>query len=316
MFCTAWPEAPLTRLSITDSTTSVSESPALRRPVHGQAAHVRARAPSACRGGCRPASRRRTARARIASRTAPGSRPRVGHARVQRRLDAADHRHQVRREYQPDLASRSAGEPLADFRAVAVAGHAVRRSCRAPPRTARCSSALRPAPLHARLGVGDQVPASTTPALSSGSNAELHRGRIAAGVRDEARALDRSRFSSGRPYTASRDQLGRGVLRSCTSAPTRATSLMRKSAERSMTRAPASEQRARLAIATPFGVAKNTTSQPRRLGRRLAEGQIHAPAQAREHGRHRHAGFLARGDRAQLAPADAAASSRSSSTPV
>ena len=67
------------------------------------------RARSACPARSPAASRRRTARRRSASRTAPAGRRRcLRQPRVQRRVDAADHRQQVRREHQLDrrLAAR------------------------------------------------------------------------------------------------------------------------------------------------------------------------------------------------------------------
>src|SRR6185503_18419249 len=79
-----------------------------------------------------------------------------------------------------------------------------------------------------------------------------------------------------------------------------ATSLMRKSADRSTTRAPPSSTARASVIATVLGVAKNTTSQPASARARLAEFELDASAQAREHACDRRAGLLARSDRLEL----------------
>src|SRR5438874_2181019 len=81
-----------------------------------------------------------------------------------------------------------------------------------------------------------------------------------------------SRFSSQSPYTASAASSGAAcfILYQCSHS---ATSRMRKSAERSTMRAPPCSTARASAIATPLGVAKNTTSQPRR---RSALGSVKA----------------------------------------
>ena len=80
-----------------------------------------------------------------------------------------------------------------------------------------------------------------------------------------------------------------------------AVSFSRKSAARSMTFTPASSSSGVCAMATPCGVAKNTTSQCRqfRLFRRR-KCQLHESAQRRKHVRYRHAVFLARRNCSQL----------------
>src|SRR5688572_7864589 len=104
----------------------------------------------------------------------------------------------------------------------------------------------------------------------------------------------RLRLSSGRPYTASRTSSGAACV-SLYQRSHSARSWMRKSAERSITRAPASSVARASPMATPFGVAKKTTSQPasarapgslkvrstlrRRLGNMRATG---VPASLRE----------------------------------
>src|SRR5688500_1521401 len=104
----------------------------------------------------------------------------------------------------------------------------------------------------------------------------------------------RLRLSSGRPYTASRTSSGAACV-SLYQRSHSARSWMRKSAERSITRAPASRVERASPMATPFGVAKKTTSQPasarapgsvkarstlrRRLGNMRATG---VPASLRE----------------------------------
>ena len=69
-----------------------------------------------------------------------------------------------------------------------------------------------------------------------------------------------SRWNSGSPYTDSARRSGQacGILYHFSNI---ATSRMRKSAARSMIFTPASTSPRACAIATPCGVAKNTTSQ-------------------------------------------------------
>ena len=68
-----------------------------------------------------------------------------------------------------------------------------------------------------------------------------------------------ARLTSHRPYTASRTSSGEAcfTLYQRSHSP---TSWIRKSAERSTTRTPASSSARASVIATPFGVAKKTTS--------------------------------------------------------
>ena len=100
---------------------------------------------------------------------------------------------------------------------------------------------LAPRAAHARLRVGDEVLEVDDAALDERQEAELHRGRIAARVGDEARAL----------RIALAIDLGQAVHRLARRARAQAcfilyhfshsaTSLRRKSAERSTIRAPPS----------------------------------------------------------------------------
>jgi hypothetical protein len=64
---------------------------------------------------------------------------------------------------------------------------------------------------------------------------------------------------------------------------------------------PAFEQRARLRHChSARGGKEDHVAAAQRVGLRLAEGEVHTPAQAREHRRHCGAGLLAGGDSAQL----------------
>src|SRR5712692_3231110 len=84
----------------------------------------------------------------------------------------------------------------------------------------------------------------------------------------------RSRFSSHKPYTASRTSSG-AVCFILYQRSHSARSWSRKSAERSTTFAPPSSSVRASFMATPWGVAKKTTSQPRSA---LASGAVKASA--------------------------------------
>ncbi len=124
MFCTAWPAAPFTRLSSTARTTRVSR---IERPVHGDAALVRAAHPA--RLGLR--ARRQHVDERLGCVALLEERLEIRvlrDARVDRREDAAHHRHQVRHEGEAQLAARralEAREALQDLGMVAMALHRV-----------------------------------------------------------------------------------------------------------------------------------------------------------------------------------------------
>ncbi len=83
-----------------------------------------------------------------------------------------------------------------------------------------------------------------------------------------------SRWNSGRPYTDSASRSGHacGILYHFSNS---ATSRMRKSAARSMIFTPASTSSRACAIATPCGVAKNTTSHDLRS---VASGAVNESA--------------------------------------
>ena len=142
---------------------------------------------------------------------------------------------------------------------------------------------------------GRPRPPRPAAASRAGSRSDSSRDWPPAARRGCARGSPRDR-----PYTASRTSSGAACFILYQRSHS-ARSCMRKSADRSMMRAPASSSARASLMATPFGVAKNTTSQPRSASRvGLGERQLDAPAQAREHRRHRRARLLARGDRLQL----------------
>ena len=155
----------------------------------------------------------------------------------------------------------------------------------------------------ARLRVGDQMVEIDDAALEERQEAELHRRRIAAGVGDDARLADRARGSlpAGRtPPRRTSSGHACFILYHCSHS---ATSLRRKSAAMSMMRTPASTSARASFIATPFGVAKNTTSHARqRVARRLGEFERRRGRAGSGTCRRRGMpGFLARGDDRELA---------------
>ena len=200
---------------------------------------VRARAPSAYRDGCPPAARPRTARSRSASRTAPAGRRRLRDPRVQRGVDAADHRRQVRHEHEPDRRARAWREALRDLRQWRWPGHAVSLEVvRRLGEAAVCTSALRPAPRHAGLGIGDQVLEVDDARLDAAAGSRAApRSDSSRGWRRCARARIALAVDLGQPVHRLARRARGTRASSCTSAPTRATSLMRKSAARSIDRA-------------------------------------------------------------------------------
>src|SRR6266478_6411496 len=72
---------------------------------------------------------------------------------IQGRVDTANERSEMRREYEPDFAPRCLREPLADLRPVAMPRHVVRHEIIRGLRKAEVQVSLAPGAANAGLGV-------------------------------------------------------------------------------------------------------------------------------------------------------------------
>ena len=190
-FWSAWPAAPLTRLSIAAAQIAVCVRSSIQTPTSTALAPCRQ---PGC-GVCVDRDERLGVVARAVERLGVGLRERLAQPRVARDLEAARVRREVRRERD---GQRLAGEPrerALDLGDVAVAGRAVRLHAAVAPRSGACFSVgSRPAPETPDLP-SIATGASSRPGLGERREREDRRGRVAAGVRD-LRASRRRRVAS------------------------------------------------------------------------------------------------------------------------
>ena len=160
-----------------------------------------------------------------------------------------------------------------------------------------CISALRPAPDTPDLASAIRCWRSTSPGFDAAAgNPSCTAVGITAGIGNEPCLFDLPHGSLPAGRTPPRPPAPGRRAPCRTTSPTPPMSLMRKSAARSITFTPASSSARACFMATPLGVAKNTTSQavpapassgaenasstrPRRLGNMSATGM---PASLRE----------------------------------
>ena len=302
MFCTAWPEAPLTRLSITDSTTSVS----LRPPSGGRCTAMRQMfAPrtervSGMAAGRHHVDERLVRIALLEERLEVGF---LGDPRVKRGVDAADHRRQVRRENQPHARFAACARPCAISGRWRWPGtpYALKLSHASAKQSVH--SALRPAPQTPDFASAMRCGEVDDAGLEQRQEAELHRGRIAAGIRDDARLADALAVHLAAGRTPPRAP---APGQACFILYQRSHSrdVLHAEVRREVDHAHAGvEQRARLVHGDAVRRGEeHDVARRQRFARGLGELEIDAAAQVGEHAAHRRAGFLARGDRRQLAP--------------
>ena len=200
--CTAWPLAPLTRLSMAHS----DDDPA--RAVVGAGSDVRGvrtRASPSSKAASR--SRRRTARRRTQSCNTSSTWSvvdRVCRPGVTGGEDAAVHRREMRREQHLRI------EALLDLRA--CDGGRAARTRRSPRRSPQNGYLSRPAP-DTPLAASTMMPSvSTRPARTQRRERQGGRSRIAAGRGDEAGGGDRVTMQLGQAVHEVRQQIGRLVL--------------------------------------------------------------------------------------------------------
>jgi len=129
---------------------------------------------------------------------------------------------------------------------------------------------------------------------------KLHRGRIAARVRDEARRADFLAIDFAQPVHGLGDQLRRGVLDLVPALPF--GDILQAKVGGDVDDAHARvDERARLAHGDAVGCGEKHDVAFLQLRLvRMGEGERHVAAQAREQGAHRRARFLARSNRREL----------------
>ena len=188
MFWIAWPAAPLTRLSSTTSTTT-------RSVPSGRWTAIRSMFDARTERVSGIDARRHHVDERLPRVALLEERLHVDvglrHRRVERREDAAHGGRQVRREHQRQRRLRDRGEALRDLRVVAMALDAVGGEVVRGLGEQQVDLGLAPRTRHARLAVGDHVLRVDHAGLDQRQEAELHGGRVAAGVADDARLADR-----------------------------------------------------------------------------------------------------------------------------
>ena len=111
-------------------------------------------------------------------------------ADVDRREDAAVHRHQMRREADDHLAAGGLGEFLVELRHVPVMADAIGVDAFGDFREQHLLLGRPPAPVMPDLASMTISSGSIALARSSGISGKLRAGRVAAGIGDEMRALD------------------------------------------------------------------------------------------------------------------------------
>ncbi|MNR00622.1 hypothetical protein D3C85_1164000 [compost metagenome] len=114
----------------------------------------------------------------------------VRHSGVEGRVDAADHRSQMRHESQADRAASGAAQALGDFRQVAVALHRVGHHAFTRFTEQRANLGAATSTADAGLAVGDQLAGIGQASLQQRDEAELGSGGIATRHGDQACALD------------------------------------------------------------------------------------------------------------------------------
>ena len=115
----------------------------------------------------------------------------VGESRVERRVDAADHRRQMRREHDGHGRFRATAESLHDLRMMAVAADAVRLEVVRGLGEHQPQLALASGAGHAGFGVGDELRGVDHTGFDKRQEAQLDRRRIAARIAHDARLGDR-----------------------------------------------------------------------------------------------------------------------------
>ena len=152
----------------------------------------------------------------------------------------------------------------------------------------------------ARLAVGDQVQRIDQPRGQQRLVAQLYRGRVAAGQPDDARAADRLAVDLGQAVDRLFEQPGAGVRHLVPAFELGRVSQAEVGREVDQPHT-GFKQRGRRIHRDPVRGGEEhhvAVGQPGRRG--IRERDADPTAQAGEHLGHRHAGFLARGDRLQV----------------
>ena len=115
----------------------------------------------------------------------------INHRGVERGVDTANHRCQVRHEGQPDILPGRAAQPLANLRQMAVTFNRVGLHAFAGLTEQRADTGAAPGATDARLAVGNQRGRIGQPLLQQRQETQLSGGRVATGHGNQARLLDR-----------------------------------------------------------------------------------------------------------------------------
>ena len=158
----------------------------------------------------------------------------------------------------------AAAEPLDDLRMVAMALDAVRLEVVGSLGEQKSHLRLAARAGDAGLAVGDQVRGVDDAGLEQRQEAELHGGRIAAGIADDARALIGVAVDLGQAVDRLLEEVGAGVRHPVPLLEHRGILEPEIRGEIDDLDAPAPTSSRACAIATPCGVAKNTTSHDSR----------------------------------------------------
>ena len=155
-------------------------------------------------------------------------------------------------------------------------------------------------PADARLGIGDQVPRIDGTRLKQRQKAELHRGRIAAGIGDDARLADGLAVDLGQAVDRLRYQLGAGVLHLVPFFPFGHVLYAKVGGNIDQAHAGVYQPPR---IVHGDGVGRGEEHHVALLQRRrrgVGKGEVDMTAQAGKQLAHRHPRFLARGNGAQF----------------
>jgi len=219
---------------------------------------------------------------------------------VQRGVNAADHRQQVRHKREADTVCRHAGEALRDFRQMAMTANPVGLERFARFRKERVHFRLAPGAGHTGLGIGHQPRRIDQPSLEQRQEAELHGGGIAAGVADDARVLDGLAIHFRQAVNGLLENLRAAVRHAVPLFESREILETEIRTKVDDLHAARKQGRRLLHGHTMRGGKEHDVAGTQHLVRGLAEGEIDAAAQVGEHLRHRHAGLGARGDGGEL----------------